>query len=508
MTKRPDPWTASPDDSQQVTAQPVPAAVPEPEGIEAMHAQIDRLRPILRRMRRHWLWGLLGFAIATLLVGGYAFFVFSPPYESETVVFYQPDISPQSLGQDTGRVDPTFMRELLLRRGRLEELIRELGLHQSTVEKYGIGVAVEEMQRLVSFKPVGKSTFRISYVGDSPEEARDVTAWLADQLVEEELDRRRKQALESKVFLDKELERVTGELAKLEKELGDFIARHPRFATTNNDAARENRPAPAAAPRPRGLGRRPAAPKPAAPAAAPQKPPEPDPKLVAERDAAIQELARASRALQELQSQYTDAHPDVGPAKARVAAAEQRVEAATKAIQASMADDLYAIADKPAPAPATSADVEPPPPRPRARPRPRTEAEPPSDPDELAELPPEELGEVETEWMRLKRAVDEAQQQQSRLAAESFRAEVQSRSRSAGHSARVVILDEAYLPAKPLRSRLFFGKIWAPFAMILAVGLVLGRAVLDDRIYDIDDLANLGMQPLLSVIPSHAARNG
>ena len=260
------------------------------------------------------------------------------------MVFYQPDISPESLGQDTDRVDPTFMRELLLRRGRLEDLIRELELHQSTVKKYGIGVAVEEMQRLVSFKPVGKSTFRISYVGDSPEEARDVTAWLADQLVEEELDRRRKQALDSKVFLDKELERVTKDLAVLEKELGDFIARHPRFATTNNDAARENRQTPAAAPSPRRpTGRRPRPPTPAPPAA-PKTPPPPDPKLVAERDAAIQELTRASRALAELQSQYTDAHPDVAPAKARVAAAEQKVEAATQAIQASTADDLYAIA--------------------------------------------------------------------------------------------------------------------------------------------------------------------
>jgi hypothetical protein len=239
----------------------------------------------------------------------------------------------------------------------------------------------------------------------------------------------------------------------------------------------------------------------------PQKPPPPDPKLVAERDAAIQELTRASRALAELQSQYTDAHPDVGPAKARVAAAEQKVEAATQAIQSSTADDLYAIAEKPPPAPAGSAEPAPRPrPRPRARPVPKPDPEP--DPDELADVPPEQLGDVETEWMRLKRAVDEAQQQQSRLAAESFRAEVQSRSQSSGHSARVVVLDEAYLPTKPLRSRLFFGKIWAPFALLLGFGLVLARALFDDHIYDTDDLSNLGMKPLLSVIPPHSATDG
>jgi capsular polysaccharide biosynthesis protein len=478
---------------------------------------------MVRRMRRHMWWGLIGVAIASALVWGYAFLVFQPPYESETVVFYQPDINPESLGQQQGRVDPTFMRELLLRRGRLEQLLDELDLHQSTIRKYGIGVAIQELQRMISFKPVGKSTFRISYIGDSPEQAQEVTAWLADQLVEEELDRRRQQALQSKAFLDKELERTTKELAEHEEKLGDFIARYPRFATTNNEAAREaarKAPAPDPAPRRRRrvvVRRRPGK-APPAPAPAPRPPPkpvEPDPALLAERDAAISELTRASRRLAELQSQYTDAHPEVGPAKARVAAAEDRVKKANDAIAAATApaddiydeapaEDIYESPGKPAPAPVPTTErrvvVE-------TTPDPAPKAEPEPDGEDLEDLPPEKLGEVETEWMRLKRAVEAARDRQSRLAAESFRAEVQSRSQSAGHSARVVILDKAYLPSQPLRSRLFFGKIWAPLVVLFSVVIVLGRALFDDTIYDTDDLVNVGMKPLLSVIPPHAAKD-
>jgi protein tyrosine kinase modulator len=502
MTKRPDPWARSPDDSQQ--AAPV-QAVAEAEGIEAVAAQIDRLRPLLRRCRRHAKFGIIGVVVATLLVGGYAMFVFNPAFESETVVFYQPDMNPESLGQQQGRVDPTFMRELLLRRTRLEALIEELGLHTTTVKKHGMAVAVDEMQRTVKFKPVGKSTFRISYIGDSPEEARDVTAWLANQLVAEELDRRQKQALKTKAFLDKELTRTNEGLAASEEKLGEFIARHPRFATTATSPGlpapkASPNPSPASRPRPAGGRGRRTKPGPASPAPKP-KAKEPDPKLVAARDAAIQELTRASRQLAQLQTTYTDVHPEVQAAKARVADAEQKVQAATQAVQIDTADDMYDVADT-APPPPAPASAEPAP-RPRpvaAQPRPRPKAVPTSEPKPLS--PPDgEVGGVETEWMRLKRSVDEARERQDRLAAESFRAEVRSRSQSAGHSARVVVLDEAYLPAKPLRSRLFFGKIGAPLALILAVVIVLGRALIDDRIYDADDLASLGLSPVLSVIP-------
>lgn len=503
-------WSTTPESSSSTVGD-------EPEGIEAVHDQLDRLRPLLRRMRRNYKWGLLGVVLATLLVGGYASFMFTPPYQSETVVFYQPDISPESLGKQAGRVDPTYLHELVFRRGRLEALLEDLNLHQDTIAEHGLDAAVEEVKQRIDFKPVGKSTFRLSYIGDSPEEARDITAWIANQVVDEELNRRRQQAKESLEFLDEELERTTSELAEHEERLGAFIAKHPRFATTNNEAAREAKLSGATnGTQGQGAGstgnkryvlrriRKPAdgsAPQPAVAAA-------PDPKLVAARQKALEELTRASQDLARLEQSYTEAHPDVRSAAGRVARAEAAVSQATEAVNASTARQLYNTAaesddtDSKSAAETVTVRV----PVPASKPDEEAEAEGGAAAKapslaELEKLPPDELGDVETRWMRLQRAVEEARDQQARLAAESFRAEVQSRSQSAGHSARAVILDPAYLPTKPMRSRLFFGKIWAPLALFLGLAFLIARALFDDRILVPDDASNGKM--MLAVIPTH-----
>ncbi|MCA9618076.1 MAG: hypothetical protein KC731_03585, partial [Myxococcales bacterium] len=370
----------------------------------------------------------------------------------------------------------------------------------------------DEVQRTVKFEAVGKSTFRIAYFGESPEEARDVTKWLAEALVEEELGRRREQAVQAMQFLQEEQKRVSEELAQKEERLGEFIAEHPQFATGvqadgRPASAKTQLPAPSPrVPRPRVVRSAPPSSTPA-PRATP-KAPAPDPKLMAERDAAIAELAQASRKLAELQSKYTDNYPGMDAAKAAVAQAEARVKAANAALEKQARDDIYATIDEPPP-PTTSATAAPKTPAPRARPQPVAVAPKPTpEPEPSGEdTPTGELGAIETEWMQLKRSVDEAREQQGRLAVELFRAEVSSRSQTAGHEARVVILDEAYLPANPQRSRLFFVKIGAPLALILALALVLGRALLDDKIYDGDDLQSLGLDPLLSVIPPTHRRN-
>ena len=500
------------------TEEPLPPEDP-PEGIDALLDQLERMRPVWRRIRRNWTWGLLGVLAATLVVGAYAFFVFRPPYKSEAVIFYQPDINPESLGQQTaGRVDPNFLRELVFRRGRLESLVHEMGLHEDTVEDYGIGVAVQELERDISFKPVGKSTFRLSYIGDSPEGARDVTAWLANHLVEEESDRRRQQAVQSKEFLDEELARTSDELAKHEAKLGEFIARHPRFATANNEAAREAKlsggqrtastPSSPSSKKRYVVRHVPAGDGQSSPA--PFVDVEPDPTLVKQRQAALDELTNATRGLADVRRSYTDAHPDVVSAIARVATAEQQVKAATEAVNASTATQLYAQAAPPEPTPTEPRRVAVRVPVPASEPektaKSATDATSgkPTTLEELEAMDPSELGAVETEWMRLKRAVDEAQNRQTRLAAESFRAEVQSRSQSSGHGARAVILDAAYVPDEPMRSRLFFGKIWAPLAALLAALIVLGRAIVDDRVCCADDLDELDAVPMLAAIPPHA----
>lgn len=509
---RPSPWHRNPDDSGQRHVPPAGAtdAAPPPEGIEAMHAHLDRLRPILRRMRRHWMMGLVGFLVVGLLTAGVAF-RFRPAYLSETVVFHQEGMNPESLGGGGQKIDADFMRELLLRRGRLEKLIDELKLHQKTVQRLGMGVAVDEMQQLVRFKAISNSTFKISYTGESAEEAQAVTKWLADQLVDEDLERRQAQAKQAKEFLDTELARAEVDLAAHEEALGQFISKNPEFGSAKMLLPSDGKaaaPRPAPAPAPVAAGPRPRAPKKGEPTPAPAPRPvpkmaEPDPALVSARQDALQDLARASRELAQLQTSYTEQHPEVSAAQNRVRDAEARVKAAGDAIAKASADDIYSsIEDAPPPLPAP-ADGPAPAPAPvakggKARPAPAAAPEPPPPVLKSAD---EILGAAETDFMRLKRAVEEARARAERLAAESFRAEVASRSQGTGHEARVVVLDAAYLPAAPIRGRLFFVKIGLPVALLLAMLLVVGRAILDDRIYDATDLRHLGFDPLLTVVP-------
>lgn len=518
-------WNRNPDDSQNLPTRPPPR---ELDGTEAVHAQLEKLQALLKRMKRHWLWGLAGFALVTAISSVFVL-RYTPGYLSETVVFHQPGMSAESLGGGATATDPTILRELLLQRGRMEKLVNELKLHQDTVERYGVGVAVDELRKTIQFEAIGKSTFKITFVGDSPEQAQEVTAWLANELVTEDLQRRQAHALVQKKFLEEELGRAKKDLSEAEQSKAAFMALHPEVMAL---AAGQVAPKPAAAPKPedkpkpKGKPRHKTvlvpAPVPSGSAvvAPPPPPPKPkpkvhtpDPKLVAEREAAVSELAQAARALAQVQASYTDEHPDVQAAKKRVAAAESRVKTTTDALRSAAQDDIYADDPEPAPAP------RPPPPRPAGSaakgkaPAPqqvkirvpvapaKKKKKKKADKPEPEPIDSTRAGAVEAEWMRLAGIEAEARNRTDRLAAEAFAADVASRSRGAGHDARVVVLDEAFRPARPLRSRLFILKIGLPLALLVGFALLVVRAILDDRIYDVDDLKQMGFDPLLTVVP-------
>src|SRR5262245_43984741 len=122
-------------------------------------------------MRRHWKVAIVGFSFASLLVVWYAS-RYVEQYLSSTVVFHQPSLNPESVtGERDMNADPMLLRELLMRHTRIQKLIKEHGVHASIVEAEGMNAAVDEVRRRATFEPVGKSTFRISYRGDSAENA-------------------------------------------------------------------------------------------------------------------------------------------------------------------------------------------------------------------------------------------------------------------------------------------------------------------------------------------------
>ena len=465
------------------------AGPPATEGVDAVRDQLDRLIPVLRRMRKHWVVGLLGFAVFSLVV---AFFANSyvEQYVSSTVVFHQPAAQTESVtGGREVRADPTLLRELLLRHSRLESLINEVGVHRGIVEQAGINVAVEEVRLRVRFDAVGQSTFRITYRGNSAEMAQKVTKWLAESLVEGDLERRKLAAANTKKFVDEELDRVAQELLAAEEELEVFVTKHPEFSKAAKEREQQR-----ARTRPVARAPRRVVPKPGG--GVMPKGADPDPRLIEARSTAIQELSNSTRELTALRAAYTEKHPDVRAAEARVAAAETKVKQTTAAIENQARDEAYDQVES-APPPTTS-----------AKPRPRRRRAAPAPKKAPKPRPSSNLAALEVDFTRLQHAVENARDRQARLADEAHRADAATRSSIAGHDARVVILDEAFLPPMPIRTKKVFYQLGIPVAFLAGLALLLLRAILDDRVYDADDLVQMGYQPLLAVVPSRDARSG
>jgi hypothetical protein len=514
---------ATPDGAVGTGARPTarPAAMgeamPETAGLQS---QLERGRRLLRRMGRHWRFGLL-----TLVVSACALAVpvlrYHERFLSTAVIYQQQVADPDALGAgpDSG-ADPTLLQELLLDYQRLSHLIGELGLYDKERRLQGMAVAVAEFRNDITFKPLGKNTFRISFVGDSAEQAQTVTTRLTQTLVDEDRQRRAQRAASGEAFFADEMSRAAVELRAAERELERFVAEHPAYSQAvlpepgtapapPRRAAGAQRP-PASPPAPRTA--RAAAPRathaePAAGGAATASAPvaaAPDPAMVAERQAALGALSDATSRLADLRQRYTDEHPSVVAAASRVNAAQARLEAANGALQRSEVDSLYA-ADTPA-APVAPSDAEPRRPRSAAR-APAPDATVAGAADSGPEtLDSKEQAALDTQWARLARDVGDARKRHGRLAEDSFRAQVASRSLEAGYNLGVVVLDQASPPDKPIRSRSLLAGLAAFSAFLLSVLLTLARAALDDRIFGEADLVPLGLDPILSVIPAGGSR--
>ncbi|MCE7890534.1 MAG: hypothetical protein DYH12_12690, partial [Sorangiineae bacterium PRO1] len=112
-----------------------------------------------------------------------------------------------------------------------------------------------------------------------------------------------------------------------------------------------------------------------------------------------------------------------------------------------------------------------------------------------AETKTEDLVALETDWARLIRGVTEARQRHDQVEAALFKADMAESSASGGQGTQTTMIDPAYLPQRPIPpgprtiALLFFAA-----SVLAGIGAALGRAALDDRIYDregADDLIDV-----------------
>jgi len=476
--------------------------------------QIERILDLVRRAARY---GWLVVAITAVGGGLSVLLALSRPhqYESETVLFYRELISQSVLqGREVVQSSNTLsarFKEMLLARSNLIQVVKKFNLFPEVVKDDGEVAAADLVRLRISFRDKGAGTFRISYKGDTPDEAQKVCQFLAERLKQTDNELRQEQAQVTKSFLEGEKKEADDELKERERTMAEFLSQHPEFAQESGGGsasgagirAAQQKKTTAASNADTGLSalerqkRRiqarlanPDAPIPA-PAPTPRATAEP-----AEIKAARRDVDEAQRELQEKLGQFTDKHPDVVAARNRLATAQQtlrRLEAGLPAVTEEQA----------APLPVDRSALQ----------------------RELAKVEREIAGyrargtsgvaksrvaddvvNLETEWARLERVVEEARERTSSLESRVFTADITASSEFA-EAAQLSVIDEAYLPHTPagkprkmlvIAGGLLFGG--------LGVALALALALVDDRIYRRYDLQRLGVAPVLVVVPGEKRR--
>lgn len=463
--------------------------------------QLSAIGEFFRRTSRFWY-----VPVVTLLLGSVAFGVFcylrQPRFRSETVILYV-ERGTSEENRDTADAQRSVtlrLKELLVSRPNLERVISRFNLYPELRQRYGMIDAVEELKKHIDFRAPGGDTFSIAFEGTSANQAQAVTAELARQVLDGDAELRKNQAKVALDFLVGERKTRESELRDAEEKLAAFMAQHPRFALdatplANGAAVRASMGAAAAvSPSPQRLGWPPrreggGAPGSAAGGAGPA------PSAVSADEArARAALAAARESLTEKLAHYTPAHPDVRAAEGEVQRATERLAAIMSNAPRAPANE--AVATQPPPA-SSAAQSHPTPARlvPAATPAPAPAAAPSS----------QNLVELETDWLKLTRAVTEARQRQDQIEGQLFRADIQASSETGGHGVQVNVIDPAFLPQTPLPpSRSTLALIFFAASLLIGGAGALIFAVFDERLFTRRDFASL--EDVLVEVPKRAAR--
>jgi uncharacterized protein involved in exopolysaccharide biosynthesis len=484
--------------------------------------RIARLRTVVARGLNYWKGSLL----VLLLAGGAALTVamhVQRVYRSECTVLAKPRIrtddrddsssSPLEMSRQSGR-----LKDMLTTRARLEGAVRKFGLYPETTSTKTMLDAVEQMKPHVGFRALDAAQYVISFDGGDPQTVQDVTRYLADSLIDEfaagDLSVLQREA---DFLVEEEQGALTG-LEAATREITLFLAAHPEFALEAKQAAAT--PFGAFAPNPAVAGI-PLLPKMSADA---------DPELAAllrersrldgaRRDAskkpledpivqAQTEVEAATKRVAETQadlatkSNLTEDHPDMRAARLAADAAARRLHEAKVKLAS-----LQQIAASGAPA-----DPSQTPPElaeklrqidaliatRRARSASSSAANGQPSPTPLAKT----VVDLETEWQRLLRALNEARANHEALKLRTERAKLALEAARAQASERMAVIEPPYRPTHPSKGgRTQVAACGLAMACLLAIAYAALRVTLDDTLVDAEDVEALGIAVVLGVVP-------
>lgn len=475
------------------------ARTPPRDGLSALLAFMPRV------LRAKWIGlvaavlGLAGTAVGVLLT--------KRLYRSETVLLYEKGLV--GSGEESSRGLGIRLQDAFGSRVRLEALIKKNKLYPRLVKKKGLVEAADEMNAHVKVILREGYAYRISFDYEDRDRIQDVLTQLVTSVIDEENERRRRQADETKRFLDAERARADEDVKAKEAALGNFLSRHPQLAGVAGAApgatirASESGTGPADT---FGLEMQ-AANIEEAIARARAQPGQPvtkggrmlDPTLVAAQSKAAAELQAARRDLAAKEARFTNDHPDV---KAAVTAANQAEKAYRLAEAAALASattsspapsgDVAAAGDNAASLQRALAAVRAQIAAIRARSAPRREVE--------RDLKTSVA--VDTEWTELARAASEARERQQQLETRQFQAQLTATLVAANQAGGLTVVDPPYRPMKPItggRSKVAIGGGLG--SLVLALAVMLLAAKFDRRIYAAEDIARVYPVDILVEVP-------
>lgn len=499
--------------------------------------RLARLCTLARRGLEYWKGALLVFAVGAAIAISIAANV-KRTYRSECTAFAKARIRTDDRDDSGWSPDQALrqsarLKDMLTTRARLESAVRKFGLYPQTIAAKTMLDAVEEMKTHVGFRALEGAQYVISFDGEDPDTVRDVTKHLSESLIDDyaagDLDDLKREA----DFLANE---ESGSLSGLEdstKALTIFVAAHPEFALEAKQAATTPfGPNPAAGipllaktpgaaeqatsdPQLAALYRErarieaqarssAAVARAVAPAVASGKPLD-DPIVQAQADveAAARRVAEAQADLA-AKSNLTEDHPDMRASRlAAGAAARQLHEAKVKLASLQQAR-----------ASGTTPEVSGMPPdvaerlrqvsrqiagrtgRVRSAPaRNEHAADPQPSPQVTAVV------ELETEWQRLLRALNDAKAHHDDRKQRAERANLSYEAARIQANERMAIVDPPFRPTHPTKGgRTNAAVAGLVMSLLFAIAYVVARVSIDDRLVDSDDAEALGVA-LLGTVP-------
>src|SRR5688572_13636691 len=146
--------------------------------------RLDRIISIAWRATRFWLPAAVVMVVGMMAALGFAF-TRKRVYKSETLMLYREGIRSSDLtgtesGADPARKLGMKLKEMVLSRTRLQQIIDEYKLYPALVEDRGYVDAVDEMRKHIAFRVKDGGTFGLSFEGDDPVRVQSITARLAE----------------------------------------------------------------------------------------------------------------------------------------------------------------------------------------------------------------------------------------------------------------------------------------------------------------------------------------